>query len=94
MVDAAAEGEQASASLAEKYRSFLEGLSDDELSLFCESVGAVSPPEVESFGSPSTPARPVVSTPVKIFEITQDVTVNKAKTADKAFNAMSGYIRG
>ena len=28
----------------------------------------------------------------KIFEITQDVTVNKAKTADKAFAAMDGYI--
>jgi hypothetical protein len=27
-------------------------------------------------------------------EITQDVTVNKAKTADKAFQAMDGYIRG
>jgi hypothetical protein len=26
-------------------------------------------------------------------EITQDVTVNKAKTADKAFNAMDGYVR-
>jgi hypothetical protein len=26
--------------------------------------------------------------------ISQDVTVNKAKTADKAFNAMDGYIRG
>lgn len=25
---------------------------------------------------------------------TQDVTVNKAKTADKAFKAMDGYIRG
>jgi hypothetical protein len=24
----------------------------------------------------------------------QDITVNKAKTADKAFNAMDGYIRG
>jgi hypothetical protein len=24
----------------------------------------------------------------------QDVTVNKAKTADKAFSAMDGYIRG
>lgn len=30
----------------------------------------------------------------KKFEITQDVTVNKAKTADKAFQAMDGYIRG
>jgi hypothetical protein len=27
-------------------------------------------------------------------EITQDVTVNKAKTADKAFNAMDNYVRG
>ena len=29
----------------------------------------------------------------KLFEITQDVTVNKAKAADKAFTAMDGYIR-
>lgn len=29
----------------------------------------------------------------KGFGITQDVTVNKAKTADKAFQAMDGYIR-
>ena len=28
------------------------------------------------------------------FQITQDVTVNKAKTADKAFTAMDAYIRG
>ena len=28
------------------------------------------------------------------LEITQDVTVNKAKTADKAFQAMDAYIRG
>jgi hypothetical protein len=27
-------------------------------------------------------------------EISQDVTVNKAKTADKAFQAMDSYIRG
>lgn len=33
-------------------------------------------------------------TQTKIFEITQDVTVNKAKAADKAFQAMDGYIRG
>ena len=26
-------------------------------------------------------------------EITQDITVNKAKTADKAYSAMEGYIR-
>lgn len=31
---------------------------------------------------------------IKIQQIQQDVTVNKAKTADKAFNAMDGYIRG
>lgn len=29
-----------------------------------------------------------------LFKITQDVTVNKAKTADKAFSAMDGYIKG
>ena len=29
----------------------------------------------------------------KILEFTQDVNVNKAKTADKAFNAMSADIR-
>jgi hypothetical protein len=28
------------------------------------------------------------------LKITQDVTVNKAKTADKNFQAMDGYIRG
>jgi hypothetical protein len=31
---------------------------------------------------------------IKIQQIQQDVTVNKAKTADKAFNAMDGYVRG
>ena len=35
-----------------------------------------------------------VAPPKKIRTIHQDVTVNKAKTADKAFNAMDGYIRG
>jgi hypothetical protein len=30
----------------------------------------------------------------KVETIKQDVTVNKAKTADKAFSAMDGYIRG
>ena len=29
----------------------------------------------------------------QIFQITQDVTVNKANTADRTFNAMAGYIR-
>lgn len=32
-------------------------------------------------------------TQTKIFEITQDVTVNKAKTVDKGFNAWDQYIR-
>ena len=30
----------------------------------------------------------------KVFEVTQDITVNKQKTADKAFNNMDTYIRG
>lgn len=33
-------------------------------------------------------------TQTKIFEIQQDVTVNQAKTQDKAFNKWSDYIRG
>ena len=32
-------------------------------------------------------------TQTKIFEITQDVTINKAKTADKMFNQVDSYIR-
>jgi hypothetical protein len=32
--------------------------------------------------------------PGQKLTVAQDVTVNKAKTADKAFNAMDGYIRG
>ncbi|MGE0492536.1 MAG: hypothetical protein AB7S38_25195 [Vulcanimicrobiota bacterium] len=32
-------------------------------------------------------------TQTKIFEITQDVTINKAKTADKMFNQVDAYIR-
>src|SRR5262249_39759552 len=31
-------------------------------------------------------------TSVRIFEITQDVTVNKARTADKVFNQMANYV--
>ena len=33
------------------------------------------------------------SSQTKIFQITQDVTINKTKTADKAYTAMDGYIR-
>lgn len=33
-------------------------------------------------------------TQTKIFEIQQDVTVNKAKTTDKMFNKWDEYIRG
>ncbi len=33
-------------------------------------------------------------TQTKIFQIQQDVTVNKAKTADKVFQKMDAYIRG
>ncbi len=34
-----------------------------------------------------------MDTQTKIFEITQDVTINKAKTADKMFNQVDAYIR-
>jgi hypothetical protein len=35
-----------------------------------------------------------VNLPKKIRTIHQDVTVNKAKTADKAYTAMDGFIKG
>jgi hypothetical protein len=56
--------------------------------------------EVEGFGatvlglSGATASLGLALGSGKMFEIVQDVTVNKAKTADKAFSAMDGYIRG
>lgn len=35
----------------------------------------------------------MADTQTKIFEITQDVTINKCKTADKCANAFDAYIR-
>ncbi len=41
----------------------------------------------------SVPTAAPQDTVAKPFEITQDVTVNKAHTADKASQAMDGYMR-
>ncbi len=43
---------------------------------------------VSTAGSQDTQVKPF------LFEITQDVTVNKARTADKAFQWMDVYMRG
>ena len=83
------------ASLEQKYRTFIEGLSDDELTLFRSGLEhrEDDEDEVQGFMFNLMPM-PKIQTSSAIKEVTQDVTVNKAKTADKAFNAMDGYIRG
>jgi len=50
--------------------------------------------KLEDLEQPMTELNEDAAQNVRGGEITQDVTVNKAKTADKAFNAMDGYIRG
>jgi|tagenome__1003787_1003787.scaffolds.fasta_scaffold20032904_1 hypothetical protein len=83
------------ASLEEKYQTFIQSLDDDELALFRRGLEhhQDDEDEVQGFMFNLMPM-PKVQTSGAIKEITQDVTVNKAKTADKAFNAMDGYIRG
>jgi hypothetical protein len=83
------------ASLEQKYSTFIEGLTDDELALFRSGLEhrQDDEDEVQGFTFNLMPM-PKIDTSGAIKEITQDVTVNKAKTADKAFNAMDGYVRG
>jgi hypothetical protein len=80
------------ASLADKYRIFLEGLSEDEFALYRTGVGVVdADAEVEgfSFDLGSVHGMPLSN----LGTVFQDITVNKAKTADKAYTAMDGYIK-
>jgi hypothetical protein len=87
------DGSRVGASLADKYRTFLEGLSQDEFALYRTSVGAVDAGgDVEGFNFNLGAAHGVPL--ANLGSVFQDVTVNKAKTADKAFTAMDGYIRG
>ena len=83
------------ASLEQKYRSFIQSLDDDELALFRSGLEqrADDDDEVQGFAF-NLLQMPTIDTSGAIKEVTQDVTVNKAKTADKAFNAMDGYVRG
>ncbi|HWW53677.1 MAG TPA: hypothetical protein VNY84_07905 [Acidimicrobiales bacterium] len=88
--NSASDTSQVGASLADKYRSFLEGLSMEEFALYRSGVvddgGDV---EGFSFNFGSIHNGPVPN----LGTVFQDVTVNKAKTADKAFTAMDGYIK-
>ncbi len=52
------------------------------------SAGTPVATSVPTAGSQDTQVKPF------LFEITQDVTVNMAHSADKAVQAMDGYIRG
>ena len=87
------DGSQVGASLADKYRSFLEGLSKDEFALYRTSVGVVDAGgDVEGFGFSLGGAH---GAPLpNLGSVFQDVTVNKSKAADKASTAMDGYIKG
>lgn len=82
------------AALADKYRAFLEGLTGEELALYGASVGASEDNDTEGFA-----VFGVVQTPItrnasdQMTSVLQDVTVNKAKTADKAYQQMDAYIR-
>ena len=76
-------------SLEEKLIAFRETLTDDELALlsagsevegFTFNLADVSPPRLGG-GSAVIP------------QTTQDVSANKAKTADKAANASDSYLR-
>jgi hypothetical protein len=80
------------ATLAEKYRMFLEGLSDEEFELYRTSVGLDDHDETEGFAFDITLLQQKIGVS-QMATVFQDVTVNKAKTADKAYQAMDGYIK-
>ena len=78
------------ASLADKFRAFLEGLSDEEFAEYQAGVGAsADKAEVEGFGD-----RGAFSAAPMLVTVFQDVTLNKQKAANKAAEAADAYIRG
>jgi len=82
------------AALADKYRAFLEGLTGEELALYGASVGAGADNDTEGFAVFGVVKTPIAKTASdQMVTVLQDVTVNKAKTADKAFQQMDAYIR-
>lgn len=95
MADTAAdEGAPVSASLAGKYRTFLEGLTDEEFTLYGVSVGAGEDAETAGFASVEGVDRLMAKVAgTSLGSVFQDITVNKAKTADKAAAQMDAYIK-
>ena len=86
-----------------KLQAWGDGLPSREQELLARIVLAVPAGEEEEDvrGYTLGAMWPIASTSLGVkvnaattYEIAQDVTVNKAKTADKAFTAMDGYIRG
>lgn len=97
--DTSAQADAANASLAEKYRAFLESLSADEFALYRSSLGANddAKAEVSGFGAGSAAIGfsglgSSMTAPL-LSSVVADVVVNKAKTADKAYAQMDAYIR-
>ena len=80
--------------MADKYREFLEGLTDEELALDGASVGAGEDTDTEGFaafgGADTSIAK---SAGTNLGSVFQDVVINKAKTADKAAAEMDAYIK-
>ena len=77
---------------SEKLKAWGKTLPDRERELLAGILVAASPEdEVSGFDLGRAASGKFGD---KIFVVLQDVTVNKAKTADKAFNAMDAYIRG
>jgi hypothetical protein len=95
--DTSAQAEAANATLAEKYRAFLESLSADEFALYRSSLGANGEDEAEvsGFGSAAIGFAGLGAsmTAPLLTSVVQDVVVNKAKTADKAYTQMDAYIK-
>lgn len=81
---------------SEKLQSWGEKLPDREQLLLARVVQSAQGDEDDVggflFGQLLAPV--ALKLTGRLGGVAQDVTVNKAKTADKAFNAMDAYIRG
>ena len=81
----------------EKLKAWGDALPEREQELLARLVTGATTDEENvggyMFGAWSA-MRATLAKRISTTAVAQDVTVNKAKTADKAFNAMDGYIRG
>jgi hypothetical protein len=93
--DTSAHDDAANASLAEKYRAFLENLSAEEFALYRSSLGASD--DVSGFGADSAAGEfSALGSPSMaqlLRSVVANVVVSKAKTADKAYTQMDKYLK-